>query len=69
MDYQYDETGTFHGSREIGTYYLRLQDVTSDASGNAIAGGHGGGDNRNPSPQLGYGMFNSSGTVQQKVIR
>ena len=59
-------------AREIGTYYLRLQDVTSDASGNAIAVGHdyGYGDNTSPSPQLGYAIkFNSSGTVQQKVIR
>ena len=50
-----------------------MQDVTSDASGNAIAVGHdyGYGDNTSPSPQLGYAIkFNSSGTVQwQKVIR
>ena len=45
-----------NGQGEIGTYYLRLQDVTSDASGNAIAVGHdyGYGDNTSPSPQLGY---------------
>ena len=70
---KYDETGTFQWAREFGTYYLRMQDVTTDTSGNVIAVGHdyGYGDNTSPSPQLGYAIkFNSSGTVQwQKVIR
>ena len=70
---KYDETGTFQWAREFGTYYIRMQDVTTDTSGNAIAVGHdyGYGDNTSPSPQLGYAIkFNSSGTVQwQKVIR
>ena len=70
---KYDETGTFQWAREFGTYYLRMQDVTTDTSNNVIAVGHdyGYGDNTSPSPQLGYAIkFNSSGTVQwQKVIR
>tara|TARA_B100001094_G_scaffold332670_1_gene405762 strand:- start:125 stop:2152 length:2028 start_codon:yes stop_codon:yes gene_type:complete len=68
---KYDEDGTYQWARELGTYYLRAQDVMVDDNGDVIFVGHdyGFGDNTSPSPQLGYiAKFNSSGTNQWKKV-